>query len=330
MTRKALILFNLGGPDSQEAVQPFLFNLFNDPAIISLPNPFRALLAKLISSKRAPKAREIYKLMGGSSPILKNTQAQATALSDALGEGYKVFVSMRYWHPMSDEVVKQVKEYNPTEIILLPLYPQFSTTTTNSSINDWERACRRIKLDCPTRSACCYPMQKDFIHAQAQLIRDMYQQATQHGTPRILFSAHGLPEKVVNAGDPYQWQVEQTTLKVVEELDIHQLDFVNCYQSRVGPLKWIGPATDVEILRAKHDNVPILLVPIAFVSEHSETLVELDIEYRHLVGDHPYFRVPTVSTHPDFIAGLKAIIHGDDSGCGNCNGFKGCYKKHHG
>jgi ferrochelatase len=330
MSRKAVILFNLGGPDSPEAVQPFLFNLFNDPAIISVPNPMRYFLAKLISSRRAPKAQEIYKYIGGKSPILENTNAQAQALEAALGEEYKTFVCMRYWHPMSDDVAQRVNDYNPDEIILLPLYPQFSTTTTHSSMNDWNRACRKIKLECPTRSICCYPTQKDFIFAQADLVRKAYESASLLGTPRVLFSAHGLPEKIIAKGDPYQWQVEQTTLKVVEALDIHGLDFVNCYQSRVGPLKWIGPSTEDEIVRAKKDNVPIVLVPIAFVSEHSETLVELDIEYRHLAGESGYFRVPTVSLAPHFIEGLKALVQGDVSGCGNCNGFKQCYKKLHG
>lgn len=330
MSRCAVVLFNLGGPDSQDAVRPFLFNLFNDPAILSLPWPFRVVLAKLISSKRAPKALEIYRLIGGRSPILENTKAQADALDAVLGEGYKSFVSMRYWHPMSDEVVQQVKAYDPDEIILLPLYPQFSTTTTASSFKDWARACKVAAFERPTRSICCYPLQKDFIAAQVKLVRAAYAQACQSGTPRVLFSAHGLPQKTVDAGDPYQAHVEQTTLKVVEELDIYGLDFVNCYQSRVGPLTWIGPSTEDELLRAKQDGVPVVLVPIAFVSEHSETLVELDIEYRHLVGELPYFRVPTVSTHPDFIAGLKAIILGDLSGGGDCKGFPRCYKKQHG
>lgn len=330
MKKTAVILFNLGGPDSPEAVQPFLFNLFNDPAIIAVPNPMRYFLAKLISSRRAPKAQEIYQLIGGKSPILENTKAQAEALEAALGKEYKTFICMRYWHPMSDEVAKQVKEYNPDEIILLPLYPQFSTTTTGSSVKDWRCAAKAVHLDKPTRTACCYPTQKDFIFAQAKLVRDAYEEALKLGTPRILFSAHGLPEKIITKGDPYQWQVEQTTLKVVEELDIHGLDFVNCYQSRVGPLKWIGPSTEDEITRAKNDNVPIVLVPIAFVSEHSETLVELDIEYKHLAGDAGYFRVPTVSLAPQFIESLKAIVQGDDSGCGNCNGFACCYKKIHG
>lgn len=307
MSRKAVILFNLGGPDSPSAVQPFLFNLFNDPAIIGLPNPLRFLLAKLISKKRAPKAQAIYEQIGGRSPIFENTKTQANALNLALGEGYKCFIVMRYWNPMSDDVARQVKEYAPDEIILLPLYPQFSTTTTGSSIKDWQRAVQAIGLNVPTRTIGCYPIQKEFITAQTKVIRQAYTKASELGTPRVLFSAHGLPEKIIKKGDPYQWQVEQTTLKIVEKLDIYQLDFVNCYQSRVGPLKWIGPSTENELLRAKADKVPIVLVPIAFVSEHSETLVELDIEYRHLVGDVPYFRVPTVSIEPAFIESLKQL-----------------------
>jgi protoporphyrin/coproporphyrin ferrochelatase len=309
MTQKtAIILFNLGGPDAPEAVEPFLFNLFNDPAIIGLPRLVRTPLARFIARRRAPKAQGIYAEMGGKSPILPNTQAQARALEAALGEGYRCFIAMRYWHPMSDETAREVNAYDPDRIILLPLYPQFSTTTTASSVKDWSRACRAIGLAKPTRTIGCYPMQPEFIAAQADLVRRAYGEAAQHGTPRVLFSAHGLPEKVVNGGDPYQWQVEQTTLNVVQEMDIHGLDFVNCYQSRVGPLKWIGPSTEDELLRAKADGVPIVLVPIAFVSEHSETLVELDIEYRHLVEGAPYFRVPTVSTHPQFIAGLARLV----------------------
>jgi len=330
MTRTAVVLFNLGGPDSPEAVRPFLFNLFSDKAIIGLPNPFRYFLAKLISKKRAPIAQHIYQLIGGKSPILENTQAQADALESALGEGYKTFIAMRYWHPMSDSAAKQVQKYNPDEIILLPLYPQYSTTTTGSSVDAWNRAAVAQKINAPTRVACCYPTHKDFISAQAKLVRAAYEEASKSGTPRILFSAHGLPEKIIAKGDPYQWQVEQTTQKVVEELDIFGLDFINCYQSRVGPLKWIGPSTDTEITRAKNDKVPIVLVPIAFVSEHSETLVELDIEYKELAGEVPYIRVPTVSTQPDFIAALKAVCLGDESGCGNCKGFAACYKQTHG
>ena len=310
----AIVLFNLGGPDSIEAVQPFLFNLFNDPAIIGLPRFMRTPLARFISKKRAAKkAIPIYEQMGGRSPIMPETEAQARALENALkGEAadVKAFICMRYWHPMSEQVVADVKAYAPDHIILLPLYPQLSTTTTESSLKDWKRACKRQKLDVPTNTLCCYPTEPHFVKAYADLIRPKYEEAKQHGTPRVLFSAHGLPEKIIKKGDPYQWQVEETTKAIVEALNIERLDYVNCYQSRVGPLKWIGPNTETVIEETAKAGTPIVLAPIAFVSEHSETLVELDIEYRELCeefGMNHYFRVPTVSTHPEFIKGLAAM-----------------------
>jgi protoporphyrin/coproporphyrin ferrochelatase len=310
--KTAIVLFNLGGPDSTEAVQPFLFNLFNDPAIIGLPNPFRLLLAKLISKKRAPTAQHIYQEIGGKSPILENTQAQADALEASLsGHGQvKVFIAMRYWHPFADAVAAEVKNYAPDHIILLPLYPQFSTTTTGSSFKEWNRLAKKIDLKTPTSYVCCYPAHESFVKAHAQLIRTYYDEAAQFGKPRILFSAHGLPEKIIKRGDPYQMQVELGTQAILKMLGVADADYVNCYQSRVGPLKWIGPATTDELLRAGYEKKPVVLVPIAFVSEHSETLVELDIEYAKLAheqGVDHYYRVPTLSTHAHFIAALADI-----------------------
>jgi len=306
-SKTAIVLFNLGGPSDPEAVQPFLFNLFNDPAIIGLPNPFRRMLASFISRRRAPKAQAIYAELGGKSPILENTDAQARALENALsGHGQvKTFLCMRYWHPMSGDVAAAVKEYAPDHIILLPLYPQFSTTTSGWSFGDWHRAARAIDMATPTTGVCCYPTQQDFIKAHAQLVQTYVTEASRFGAPRVLFSAHGLPEKIIKKGDPYQWQVEETTKAVVKALDLK--DAVNCYQSRVGPMKWIGPSTEHELFRAAADKVPVVLVPIAFVSEHSETLVELDIEYAELAHgkglDH-YYRVPTLSVQAHFIAAM--------------------------
>lgn len=314
MQKTAIVLFNLGGPDNPDAVQPFLYNLFSDPAIISLPNPLRWLVAKLVSKRRASKAQGIYAQMGGGSPILPNTNAQARALEAALGDlggDVRCFAAMRYWHPLTDQTAKDVAAFKPDSIVLLPLYPQFSTTTTGSSKKAWDEAAARIGLKVPTRFACCYPQQSGFVEALADLIAAKYRDAAAHGKPRVLFSAHGLPKKVVTAGDPYQAQVEMTAARVVEKLGIADLDWAVCYQSRVGPLEWIGPYTEDEIERAGADKAPIVLAPIAFVSEHSETLVELDIEYRelaHEVGVPFYARVPTVSTHPTFIAGLAAIV----------------------
>jgi protoporphyrin/coproporphyrin ferrochelatase len=311
-SKTAVILFNLGGPDTLEAVKPFLFNLFNDPAIIGAPDFIRRPLASFISWRRAPVAQEIYSEIGGKSPILEQTEAQRVALESSLSEDgtVKVFMCMRYWHPMSEEVVQQVKGYNPDHIILLPLYPQFSTTTTQSSLDDWERACKDAGLQKPTTKICCYSDQQSFINAHGALLRDVYFNVAAKKRPRVLFSAHGLPEKIIKDGDPYQWQVEQTAERIVKLLMFDDMDYVVCYQSRVGPMKWIGPSTEDEIMRAGKDRVPIILVPLAFVSEHSETLVELDIEYRELAEHHgvtEYHRIPALCTQPHFIEGLREL-----------------------
>lgn len=312
MTQKtAVILFNLGGPDSLEAVQPFLFNLFNDPAIIRLPNPFRWLLAKLISTRRAPVARGIYENMGGRSPILPQTEAQAQALQQLLGDGFRVFISMRYWHPFSDETAQAAKDWGAERVILLPLYPQYSTTTTASSFRDWKCAAAKVGLTVPTTEIVQYETEPGFITAQTALLRERLSEAEARGKVRILFSAHGLPKKIVDAGDPYQKQVEASVAAVLQQLGRPDLETQICYQSRVGPLEWIGPATDAEITRAAEEKRAILVVPIAFVSEHSETLVELDIEYAELAQHHgaaAYIRIPTVGVQPDFIAGLAALV----------------------
>ena len=312
--RVAVIVFNLGGPDQPAAVQPFLFNLFNDAAIIGLPQPMRWVLAKLISRRRAPVAREIYAHLGGKSPLLELTEAQAGALQGVLGErrmDARVFVCMRYWHPMSAAVAREVAAYGPDEIVLVPLYPQYSTTTTGSSLQDWRRAAAAAGITAPTRTVCCYPTEPGLVAAYVELIRAALDKAREHGAPRVLFSAHGLPERVIERGDPYQWQVERTAAAVVQAMGIADLDHVVCYQSRVGPLKWIGPATENEIDRAGRDGVPVVVVPIAFVSEHSETLVELDIEYAERArqaGVPGYVRVPAVGTAAAFVAGLADLV----------------------
>ncbi len=312
MARLAIVLFNLGGPDSPDAVQPFLFNLFHDPAIIGVPQPFRWLLAHLISRRRSSTAQEIYGYLGGKSPLLELTQDQSRALAREFSGGVdtvEVFVCMRYWHPMADKVADMVGAFAPDEIVLLPLYPQFSTTTVGSSFKDWHRAAKKAGLSAPTRAICCYPLNGSWIAAQADLVGQAVADAPD-GT-RVLFSAHGLPRKVVDGGDPYQWQVEKTAGAVVVAMGGHE-DWSVCYQSRVGPLEWIGPSTEDELARAAKDGVGVIIVPIAFVSEHSETLVELDIEYRELADDlglPNYIRVPAVGTHPAFISGLAEMVN---------------------
>jgi ferrochelatase len=321
--RIAIVLFNLGGPDSLGAVRPFLFNLFNDPAIIRLPGLLRRPLAWFISKRREKKAQGIYALMGGRSPILPNTEAQAKALVQALSEKplaadaeVRAFVAMRYWHPLTEATIAAVKAFNPTQVILLPLYPQFSTTTTGSSYGAWMKAARAQGLTAPTRLICCWPTEPGFIAAAAALIDAGLAQARQAAPtakPLLILSAHGLPKKIVDAGDPYVAQVQASAAEIVLQLGLGRDDWIISYQSRVGPLEWVGPATDAVIAQGAKDGRALVVFPIAFVSEHSETLVELDIEYRHLAEHNnapAYIRVPTVSTHPAFIAGLAELVRG--------------------
>jgi len=321
MSKVAVVLFNLGGPDNQEAVQPFLFNLFNDPAIIGLPGPLRWLLAQVISKRRAPIAQEIYRELGGGSPLLPNTEDQAAALladlnsQDGEGTEWRIFIAMRYWHPRASEAARAVADYAPDEVLLVPLYPQYSTTTSASSLREWGREAKAAGVNAPSRTLCCYPAEPGFVAASVEglrkALREIGAEIEGETPPRVLFSAHGLPKKIVEKGDPYQWQVEQSVAAVVKAMGEVNLDWVVCYQSRVGPLEWIGPATETEIERAGRDGRAIIVVPIAFVSEHSETLVELDIEYRELAekaGVPAYLRVPTVSSDAAFIAGLGEQI----------------------
>ncbi|CAK0767055.1 Ferrochelatase [Azospirillaceae bacterium] len=338
--RVAVVLFNLGGPDSLDAIKPFLFNLFRDPQILGLPAPFRTLLAWTIATRRAPKAAEIYKHLGGRSPLLENTQAQAQALEtalNALGKStlYKTFIAMRYWRPDTTHAAQEVKAFSPDEIVLLPLYPQWSITTTYSSFLEWKKQAKLNALTQPTRAICCYPTNPGFISAYTALLHADYQRALTFGKPRILFSAHGLPKKVIARGDPYQTQCETTAQHIVERLCLTEgvsprdVDWLNCYQSRVGPMEWIGPSTIDEIARAGRDRVPLVLVPLSFVSEHSETRVELDIEYRalaetaHVPG---YFRTSTVGVEPAFIEGLcNLVTKSCDRTCSN--DWKMCWNR---
>jgi protoporphyrin/coproporphyrin ferrochelatase len=327
MRRVAVVLFNLGGPDRPEAVRPFLENLFLDPAILRVPGFVRPWLGRLIARRRASSARAIYAQLGGSSPLLRLTEGQATALATALNTGdegveYRCFVAMRYWHPFAAEAARQVKQWGAEEAVLLPLYPQYSTTTSGSSLTDWAAACRAEGLTLPGTTLCCWHSDPGFAEATASLVRRARDAALARlppGTPlRVLFSAHGLPESIVKRGDPYQWQVERTVAAVVGQLAVPGLDYAICYQSRVTPQKWLGPSTEAEVERAAHDKVAVLVCPIAFVSDHSETLVELDVEYRDLAakaGVPGYFRVPAQNDDPAFIAALAALVK-QARGCG--------------
>jgi ferrochelatase len=310
--KKAVILFNLGGPDKLENIEPFLFNLFNDPAIINIPSIFRRSLAKFISKKRAPIAKNIYKKTGNKSPILELTQNQARSLENNLSKkgDYKCFIVMRCWHPRALDVIKKVREYNPEEIILLPLYPQYSASTSGSSINEWGDLCKKENYYVKTKTICCYPTENNFIASHISLIKKTLK-AIKGNNFKLIFSAHGLPRSKIKKGDPYQWQVEETVKKIMSNLENENLNYIISYQSRVGPLKWIGPSTDEVIIKYSKEKKGIVIVPIAFVSEHSETLVELDIEYKKLAEKNGccfYKRVPALGIEENFIKGLTELV----------------------
>lgn len=346
MRRVAVVLFNLGGPDSPEAVQPFLENLFLDPAILRVPGFIRPWLGRFIARRRTAAAQANYAILGGRSPLLELTEGQARALEAALNAAgdaqgqteYRCFVAMRYWHPFAAEAARQVKQWGAEEAVLLPLYPQYSTTTSGSSLADWDAACRAEGLALPDTRLCCWHSDTAFANATANLVKAAHAEARAKlpsGTPlRVLFSAHGLPESIVKRGDPYQWQVEQTVAAVVGALALPGLDHAICYQSRVTPQKWIGPSTEHEIERAAADKAAVLVCPIAFVSDHSETLVELDVEYRELAehkGVPGYFRVPAQNSDADFIAALAGLVRrARGSGRALCSfaGGRQCPKVH--
>ncbi len=322
MTRKsvskprklAVVVFNLGGPDSPEAIRPFLLNLFSDPAILRIPNPLRWIAARVITARRTATTLGIYEKVGGGSTILPATIQQAEALKQEIretAEQVEVFVFMRYWHPFVKDTVSRIVRFDPGRIVLLPLYPQFSTTTTGTSIKAFREEARKQGLAAPQDVVCCYPAHHGFLNATATNIRKLLDEARQHGPPRLLLSAHALPQRTINAGDPYQWQVELTSAAIVETLGITGLDWVTCYQSRVGPVQWIGPSTEDEVRRAGADGRPVVVAPIAFVSEHVETLVEIDMELRHVADETgvPFFtRCPTVAVDCGFIRGLGDLV----------------------
>ncbi len=354
----AIILFNLGGPDKLSSVKPFLFNLFNDFAIINWPQPFRFLLARFISSRREKKSQKIYAQIGGKSPILDISEAQAHALEKELSffGDFKVFVSMRYWHPMSQQVIKNIFSYQPERLILLPLYPQFSSTTTASSFTDFlekfsaEKKKRNVEI--VVQQVCCYFEEPEFILAHAKLVKKTIARFYDNLQDlRLLFSAHGLPKKLIDQGDPYVFQIEKTAEKIVENLqqllqkeghypknssinlvenkpDLIKFDTKVCYQSKVGPLEWTGPSLENEIRRAALDKKIPVIIPVSFVSEHSETLVELDIDYRNLaktLGIRDYLRVPALNTDGDFIQSLVEICKKVSTSEGEI--FSGCEAK---
>jgi protoporphyrin/coproporphyrin ferrochelatase len=311
MSKTAVVLFQLGGPDSLESIEPFLYNLFMDPDIIDFPLAFlaRKPLAKFISSKRAPKVQENYKQIGGKSPILDLTLRQANALQhqlQSLGIDATVFIAMRYWHPMTEAVVRKIQEDRFDQAVLLPLYPQFSQATTYSSLNEWNRQAKKQELSIPTKFVCCYPNQPSLIDALTENINLALARFKNIPAAEIdlVFSAHGVPVSYIQKGDPYQLQVEETVRAVFEKghwTSPHML----CFQSKVGPMEWLKPSlVDTVKLLAEHGRKHLLVIPIAFVTDHIETLHEINIEVRkealHL-GIQQFELMPALNEHPKFI-----------------------------
>ncbi len=315
-------------------------NFFMDKNIIRLPLPFRYLLARKISNKRSKcEAGNAYSKVGYKSPLLENTKAQANALEEILnsknnGNEYKVFVSMRYWHPFALQTAKDVQAWQADKVVLLPLYPQYSTTTSFSSFEAWDKALKQINYNPKTLKIDSYPCDDGFVTASVNNIYDKYVQAKEackkgvHQNVRVLFSAHGLPEKIIERGDPYQKQCELSAERIAEKLSIKikasdceplheplkmqcKLDTQICYQSRVGRLKWITPSIKQALDKAAKDNVAVIIYPHSFTQEHIETLVELDIEYKKYaldIGIKGYYRAQTVGISQEFINGLSNLV----------------------
>jgi len=306
LSKKGVILINLGGPNSLEDVEPFLYNLFSDPDIFKLP--FQKFLAKLIAKVRARKTREYYEVMGGKSPQLEQTLEQAKALQDKLGESYKVVVGMRYWKPFIRDALKTLIDEGIKEIILLPLYPQFSITTTGSAFNEFQRAVKELKAEnLKVRKVFHFYNHPLFIKAWVERIREKVEKPEDY---HFIFSAHSLPKKIIERGDPYQKQTEETVKLIMQHFP--KVSHTLAYQSKVGFGKWLEPSTEEAIRNSIEKGIKkLVVIPISFVSEHSETLYELDHVYKNLaerLGCEEFIRIPTLQTHPTFIKALEKIV----------------------
>mmetsp|Transcript_1636 Transcript_1636/g.4911 ORF Transcript_1636/g.4911 Transcript_1636/m.4911 type:complete len:448 (+) Transcript_1636:125-1468(+) len=323
--RLGVLLLNLGGPERPEDVEGFLYNLFSDPDIIRLPavlSPIQGFLAGEIARARAPKSRAAYESIGGGSPIRRITDEQAEALSAVLSEkGFsnaKVYVGMRYWHPFTEEAVEQIKRDNITKLVVLPLYPQYSISTSGSSLRVLDKM---FKDDIQTWNArkidhTVVPdwYERDgYKQAMARLISKEIESLSEEekSSMTVMFSAHGVPESYIEAGDPYQKQIQECCAGVMELVG-KDVPWTLCYQSRVGPVKWLSPYTDevIEELGEKGLNT-LVVVPVSFVSEHIETLEEIDIEYRELAlekGIKSFRRVPALGLDKQFISDLADLV----------------------
>ena len=317
-TPVGIVLLQLGGPDALESVQPFLYNLFCDPDIIDLPLAFlfRKPLARFISSRRAPKVGQYYKRIGGRSPILKLTIRQAKALERELAGKMraKVVIGMRYWHPLTESAFEELRREGIQRVVLLPLYPQYSRTTTGSSVNEWNRLCKRYGADHQKidliEEYCEHPL---YVASLIRNIRIALRRVPERdrGKVHLVFSAHGTPVSLVERGDPYQAHIIRTYKAVVNE-GRFGLEHHLCYQSKVGPQEWLKPSLTETMERLASEKVShVLVVPVAFVSDHSETLWEINIETRQearRLGIAYFDMSPALNTNPLFIQALADIV----------------------
>ncbi|ABC80865.1 ferrochelatase [Anaeromyxobacter dehalogenans] len=309
MSHTAVFLMNLGGPRNLAEVEPYLYELFSDPLVITAPfGPFRKPIAKLISRTRAPSSAEKYQLIGGKSPLVEGTEAQARALQAALGPGYSCHLAMRCGHPNTEEGVRDALAAGATRAVALPLYPQYANATTRSSLLELRRLWPK---DRPLAEVCTWHDHEGYLDASAAALRETLEQvpAALRGRTRVVFSAHGLPMSQVRKGDPYPKYVEHSARETASRAGA--ADWQLTYQSRVGPAKWLGPDT-VKYLEASAKDLAIVAVPIAFVSEHLETLYDMDIlakEAAEKAGAAAYLRVPALGVRADFIAALADVVH---------------------
>lgn len=317
MGRVGVLLLNLGGPDRLEDVRPFLFNLFADPEIIRLPFPWlQKPLAWWISTLRTKRSQENYKQIGGGSPLRRITEAQAQALQARLaekGQPTQMYIGMRYWHPFTEEAIARIKRDGIDRLVILPLYPQFSISTSGSSF----RLLQKMWLEDPKLSSIEYTVipswykQPGYLQAMAQLIAQELDGFSNPDAVHVFFSAHGVPKSYVEeAGDPYQQEIEECTALIMQTLN-RPNSYTLAYQSRVGPVEWLQPYTEDAIQELGKQGVQdMVVVPISFVSEHIETLQEIDMEYREVaesVGIHNFRRVPALNTHAQFIDGMADL-----------------------
>ncbi|HEY9694938.1 MAG TPA: ferrochelatase [Oculatellaceae cyanobacterium] len=318
MGRVGVLLLNLGGPDELDDVRHFLFNLFSDPEIIRIPVPaFQKPLAWLISTLREKKSKANYQVIGGGSPLRRITEAQAQALKDKLqekGQDAQMYIGMRYWHPYTEEAIASIKRDRITNLVILPLYPQFSISTSGSSF----RLLEKLWQEDPALQQIEYTVipswyqQREYLQAMAQMTAKELDQFSNPDEVQIFFSAHGVPVSYVEeAGDPYQKEIEECTELIIKNLN-RPNPYTLAYQSRVGPVEWLKPYTEDAIPELGAKGVKdLLVVPISFVSEHIETLQEIDVEYRELAeesGIHNFHRVPALDTNPLFIEGLANLV----------------------